>query len=380
MNDDIVNALITPMMMETFESAYVLPNLLISHCNERAAQLDLPKLPITESGVILWLLECEQKQPEFDGRLVNGCQIYEEGARMLSMSLLDKDLQRLINTDITRLFSSIQDSYQMVNSGLEPIQEPPVFAGTFAELSFMPEGVSEPHRFPNGSEGISSKYLEAVSKELFNQGMLQGKNPRKHKDLLKKIREYSKAIEHGANIRQAYHSYFAIEEGTYYAGKQHPSATHIWMSPDLCLALAGSEHISIQMRIIDDLNRLRNIAQSISPTQLHPNGLASYLPGTLEEHYRNRDMDSLLSGEQAGYYPIAKIKELWASQEDKPESVFDEVYSPEIYYPELNDAMEVLGDILMRTKSTTGELIHLYPIWVLADQFPLINLEELEIV
>jgi hypothetical protein len=303
-------------------------------------------------------------------------QITKAGCRIVAR-LLDPDLEDVIHQDICKLFRGVSFMYQVAHSaGPRPLQTVEAF-GAFAGIPFEPAGCTA-FKFENGVPGISSKYLEAVSQELFNQGQLEGKTPRLHKDVLEKIREIVTGLSHAQFFgHENSHTYFAMEEGLYKSSRGREE-THIWMSPDLCLLVAASEHLAIRARIIDDLNRHRQAIQLYTGQYLPPPSFTAYLPGTLENQYREKGLTDLLTGESLGYYPLARVKRLWAEALNTPEIDFDKRYDPDRYYYELRGVADRLGSPVLASAASRGGTLNLYHVSVLTAYFKDIDLSSLE--
>jgi len=307
--------------------------------------------------------------------LING-ELTESGCRRIS-SELKPNLDFLIQSDISSKFHGQQNAMIAARTGYSNNQLQGNNTSTFNGMDFQPPGVSEPFYFPNGTRGISSMYLANVSKILFDEGKLYGKNPKPHNDIIKKIINYTSYINDKEINNSLEYSYFDIAEGLYLSPiKEH--RRHLWMSPDLCLAIAGSEHVSIQMKIIEDINRLQTIVQSYTNQVLPDPSVQSMLPGTVENIYREQGLVDLLTGEKSGCYAISRVRRMWCEQLNRNELEFDSLYGNKATYRELYlIAAEHMVNVL-DTSSATGGTVRLFPLVVLKDYFREVDFSSLD--
>lgn len=295
--------------------------------------------------------------------------VSEIACNTITNTINNESLRRLVQIDIVSLFGSVGHTLQMVHSsGTTPTQLEG--SGVFSEIKFLPPGADKEFYFPNGAKAISSTYLHAVSKEL---GMT-----RDHKDILKKIRKYFNELEPGEIFPPALeHSYYDLAEGEY-KDLNNQSRVHLWMSSDLCLAIAGTEHVMIQRRIIDDLNRLHNVVQMLSSTVLPQPSLQAYLPGTVENQYREKGLVEIESGRALGYYPMAQVKQMFCDQNNVSGSDFDVKYPWKYIYTELYTLTELHQERTIDTVSHTGKgVTKLFALSVLKEYFDDIDFSNL---
>jgi len=242
----------------------------------------------------------------------------------------------------------------MANSGQHNYDDM-ASSGNFANIKFEPNGCG-PFHFPNGVQAVSSKYLEEVSMELYEQGELGNKKPRLHKDIIGKIRDFMSDLEFGGNFRRTLnHSYYHMQEDTYTSDNNRQNATHIWMSPDLCLAIAASEHRVIQACVIDDLNRLQQLLQVHADRQLPNPSLQAYLPGTIADHYREKQLVEISTGRLNGYYPMAQVKQMYCDQNQATMEEFDNKYPWKALYNELYSLTVHMDERTLSTVSHVGK-------------------------
>lgn len=343
---------------------------LVEHVLLRATQLGFPLTNFTEDTVVDWVSENFNNELwKNQGMCSLGDDLTQRGCMFVSNTLPDS-LMALVQLDILVLFQGHSQVYQMVNSTQQHPELTNESTGPFQGLSFNPPGDTELHIFPNGTRKISSLYLAAVSEELFKQGQLDGKNPRRHDNLVKKIRETVVGLKRSYNSRNVLgYTYFDSEEGSYRADKHNPSTNHIWMSPDLALLVAASEHLSIRARIIDDLNRLQHIVQTRTNVILPPPSIPAYLPDTIESVYREKGMMDILSCESSGCYAVSRVKRMWESQFTAQEGIFEDQYPAIHIYPELHRIVQILELDVLQSTSPTGGKVKMYPLEALKAVF-----------
>lgn len=222
--------------------------------------------------------------------------VTEVGCVSLANTIVNTDLRRLVNFDILNLFGGIQNSLQMVHSSFElPTDLSP--DGVFGGLKLEPEGC-EPFYFSNGTRGISSKYLQKVTEELskIDPSVKVGR----HENIMRAIRREFESVKphHSHQSREItpyQHSYYLMLEDKYSSSRGREE-THIWMTQDLCLFVASKYSGSIRAKIIDDLNRLQHLLKMYTGAQLPQPSLQGYLPGTLEEQYREKGLTEISTG------------------------------------------------------------------------------------
>ena len=256
----------------------------------------------------------------------------------------------------------------------------------FTDMALTPNGC-EPFVFENGVVGVSSTYLHEVSKAL-------GRT-RRHDEILVKIRKYFKELEDSEIFRSPQYSkgletseifrtslndsYYDLAEGEYKGGNGE-MRPHLWMSKDLCLAIAGTEHKSIQMRIIDDLNRMQRMLEEQRSVDIVEPSLMSLLPGTVEHAYREKGLLTIGEARLLGFFPIAQVKKMWSYQH--PGSEHPEPNS--LYWKKMYRKLHAVTnqeEIPVRhTESHTGQghtaLFHLS---VLKECFTDVDFSELEV-
>lgn len=349
---------------------------LIEHVLLRGDQIQAPLENFNEEIVSEWLAATAWNDlfPSESGLYADD-QITEHGCRLVAMTL-PPALEPLVQNDISVLFYGQRHMLNMIYSTQPSSEDKFQSFGPFGNLSFEPPGCNE-FRFPNGARGISSKYLEAVSQELFKEGALEGGTPRAHRDLMKKIKLFSGRIEGVGNFSHPLnYSYFEMIEGTWEASKNNYQP-HLWMTPDLCLAIAGSEHISIQLRIIDDLNRLQVQLEMYADINLPRPSLPAYLPGTLEHNYREKGLTDLLTGEANGFFALARVKALWAAQTGNNSDLFDSYFGAGVFYPALHILCDIQSVFPLKSPSSQGGVVQLFPLSVLKEYFKDIDFSEL---
>ena len=193
-----------------------------------------------------WLKADHENQTYGYPLLTTGGTLTEGGCRIAVM-YLPPELLAIMHSDITILFHGVVNTYQMANSAIRITEGDVPPHREFSDIEFLPPGADVEFRFPNGALGISSTYLHKVNQELGAT--------RPHDRIMVKIRKYFSEVEDprifGGPLN---HSYYGLEEGIY-INTQNKEQPHLWMSEDLCLAIAGTEHPVIQRRIIDDLKR-----------------------------------------------------------------------------------------------------------------------------
>lgn len=348
---------------------YIQLSIFIEHVLLRSQQIQAGLTNFTEDTVKQWLegLSITTAYSQIEPMIID-TNISEQGCVVVANTLPNENLRRLVLSDTLVLFGGRAHVYEMINSTYTPPKglERGVVSDGF---NFEPEGTT-PFYFPNGARGISSLYLPRISEELGRQGLLGNSPIRPHREVLAKIRTWQEKETHcGIFHHEMPNSYFDIKKDKYISsrGREEP---HIWMSPDFCLALAATEHMAIQIRVIDDLNRLTNIVNALQPTQIPSPTLPQYLPGTIEHQYKEEGLLEVMNARSMGYITMAEVKHLWSHQNGQPQEAFDDKYPWETTYKELFFLMDYMSHSKQWTASHTGEgRTHLFHIDVLKNYF-----------
>ena len=169
-----------------------------------------------------------------------------------------------------------------------------------------------------------------------------------------------------------------MEKGTY-VGANGAETTHLWLSQDLLLAIAGTEHPAIQSQIINDLNRLTAIANTLLAKPIQYPSLPGHVPGTTENKYREEGLIDSLTALHMGYYSISRVtgiayeQKIIASREEEKTMFFDPMV-----YSRLHATGDYTNHPTLRTDSrTNAPYANLYHHEVLKEVFPSLDLSSL---
>ena len=294
-----------------------------------------------------------------------------EGGCRVAVQYLPEELLAILNNDITIFYHGIASTHQMSNSVIAMSHMETLEGTKFGGIDFLPPGVEKPFYFPNGARGVSSTYLHKVNQEL-------GKS-RNHKTILEKIRKYFSEIETGRNFCPSTdYAFFALDKGEYKGGNGEMRA-HLWMSEDLCMAIAGTEHPVIQRRIISDLNCMTNLVQQYVHKPVPRATFAGLLPNTGASNLRNERMVELLAAESTERYAISRVRRMWCEQTGGDEATFDNKYISRPTYQDLHAICNELEIAPVMSPSPTGGMVTMFPLVALEVCFRGVDLTSLRV-
>jgi len=218
------------------------PELFISHVVMRAEQLNLPSNEYTVNILNNWIQTV----------VMPGVVLVENGELTISgcraaISVLDNRLEGLLQSDLNVLFYGVNNAYQMVNSTQQQFRETLGGQNSFSDLSFEAPG-TRPYYFPNGSRGISSKYLEAVIGELAKTD--HSVKEVEHRSILRACRrEFDSYLNGVATGTMNFNNLFIdMVESTWSPTKGNPQ-THFILSQDMLLNVGAKFSSLVRLRI-----------------------------------------------------------------------------------------------------------------------------------